>query len=296
MRALIFGAGGQIGVALRSSSPPGVEIVPITRDRCDLADSDAVSAIIRSEMPDIVINAAAYTDVDGAEAEPDRARLVNAEAPAVMARVARGIGARMTHLSTDFVFGGTAKRPRKPSDKTDPQSVYGRTKRDGEIGVLAADPNALVVRTAWVYGSGRRDFVGKILAQLANQSEVRVVADQIGTPTWAASLSVALWRLAPTASGVFHYTDAGRASRYDFAIGIAEEARAAGVLRHDIRLVPISAEDYFARAARPTYSVLDCTATWAKVPRPRPWRDNLRAYFLNAGSSTMPRPSAGGDP
>ncbi|HYG31144.1 MAG TPA: dTDP-4-dehydrorhamnose reductase [Allosphingosinicella sp.] len=279
MRALVLGAGGQVGRALAAAAPEGTDLVALARADCDVGDEPSVRAAIRDARPEILFNAAAYTAVDKAEAEPEAARRLNAEAPGLIAAVARAGGARLVHLSTDFVFGGASERPRRPDDPTQPDSVYARTKLEGEKAALAADPQALVVRASWIYAPVGQNFVNTMLRLIAEREEVPVVADQIGTPTWAPRLATALWRLAALgARGIHHYTDAGVASWYDFAVAIGEEALGAGLIDRAARVVPITTEDYPTPARRPAYSVLDKQATWALLGEPAPhWRANLRA-------------------
>jgi len=278
MKALILGAGGQLGRALAETAPAGTELVALDRSACDIGDPDQVQAAVAAAMPAILFNAAAYTAVDRAESEPDLARRLNADAAGAIAAAARAAGARLVHVSTDFVFGGAAATPRAPGDPVDPQGVYARTKQAGEQSVAAADPDALIVRTAWIYAARGANFVNTMLRLMAERDEVRVVADQIGTPTWARSLARALWALAEGgARGVHHYTDAGVASWYDFAVAIEEESRAAGLRDRPVRVVPVKTADYPVPAPRPVYSVLDKSATWALLGGPAPhWRTNLR--------------------
>lgn len=277
MKALIFGAGGQVGRAIGRAVPPVAEVISLGRADCDVTDRHAIIAAIGTARPDVVFNAAAYTAVDKAEEEPDRAARLNADAPGWMAQAARGVGARMLHISTDFVFDGAQGAPYLPHDPTNPLSMYGRTKRDGELAVLAADADALVVRTAWVFGDAHANFVPAMLRMMAGRDRIGIVADQVSTPTAAASLAAALWRLATAeSSGIHHFTDAGIASRYDQAVAIYEDARAVGLLRKECEIAPIRTEDYPLPARRPFYSVLDKTATWAVTGTPPHWRVNLR--------------------
>lgn len=278
MKALILGAGGQVGRALVATAPLDVDVVALTRAQCDVTEPAAIAAALGRVQPAFVFNAAAYTAVDRAESEPDAAHLLNAWAPGRIAEATREAGARMVHISTDFVFDGTADRPYRPDDATSPLGVYGATKREGEEAVLAADPAALVVRTAWVYDSEGSNFVRTMLRLMAERDRLTVVADQHGTPTWASSLASALWSLAGAdATGLHHFTDDGEATWHDFAVAIAEEGRALGLLDREVEIVPIATADYPTPACRPAYSVLDKTATWAELPAPPPhWRVNLR--------------------
>ena len=279
MKALILGAGGQVGRALAATAPEGAETVALGRSDCDVGDPAGLRAAIGAVRPDVVFNAAAYTAVDKAESEPEAARRLNAEAPGLIAEAAREAGARTVHLSTDFVFGGAAEGPRRPQDPVRPEGVYAQTKLEGERAAQAADPDALIVRTAWVYAPAGANFVNTMLRLMAERDSLRVVADQVGTPTWAPSLASALWRLADLrAGGVHHFTDSGVASWYDFAVAIAEEALDAGLLEAPARIEPIATADYPTDAKRPAFSVLDKSATWALLGSAAPhWRVNLRA-------------------
>ena len=278
MKALIFGAGGQVGRALAATAPGGTEIVVLDRADCDVTDRNAVTAAIRAARADLVFNAAAYTAVDKAESEPERAAMLNAVAPGWSASAARDASARFVHVSTDFVFGGSSGRPYRPDHPTRPLSVYGRTKRDGEAAVLAADPDALIVRTAWVHDANGANFVRTMLRLMAERDQLGIVADQLGTPTHAPSLARAFWALAAKgAAGLHHFTDAGIASWYDFAVAIQEEALALGLLERASVIAPIATADYPTPATRPGCVILDKSATWALLDRPPPhWRATLR--------------------
>jgi len=278
VKALIFGAGGQVGRALQGSAPEGTELVALTRQECDLSRQEDVAAAVAAHRPDLVINAAAYTAVDRAESEVEQARLLNALAPGWLAAATRAHGAKLVHVSTDFVFDGEAGTPYRPDAATNPMSVYGRTKRDGEAAVRAADADALIARTAWVYAARGANFLLTMLRLMRERDRLTIVADQIGSPTYAASLAQALWSLAGAgASGIHHFTDAGVASWYDFAVAIHEEATALGLVERDVEIVPIATADYPTPARRPSYSVLDKGSTWAALGRPAPhWRHNLR--------------------
>jgi dTDP-4-dehydrorhamnose reductase len=274
---MVTGAGGQLARALIARAPPRALMTALSSRDLDVSDAVAVSAAVRREKPEIIFNAAAYTAVDHAQTEADRAFAVNRDGPAALAAASREAGARLVHISTDFVFDGLLGRPYRPEDEARPLGVYGASKRAGEEAVAAALPEALIVRTAWVYSPHGHNFVRTMLRIMATRGEARVVADQIGAPTSAANLADALWRLdAGGAQGVYHYTDAGVASWYDFAQAIAEEARGLNMLGA-VRVQPITTADYPTPAPRPSFSVLDCTKTWDLLGVPAPhWRTALR--------------------
>lgn len=277
MKLLVAGSGGQLGRALVANAPAGWQVVAPPEAEFDATDPAAAPRWLAETGATALINAAAYTAVDRAESEPELAHRINAEAAGRLAAAAAAAGARFAHVSTDFVFDGSACRPIPPAAEPAPIGAYGLTKLAGERAVLSAHPAALVVRTAWVYAASGNNFVRTMLRLMAERDEVRVVADQIGTPTHAASLARALFLLLKAeASGVHHWTDAGVASWYDFAVAIQEEALAFGLLDRAVPVRPIRTEDYPTPARRPAYSVLDKTATWAITGPARHWRTELR--------------------
>lgn len=278
MKVLILGAGGQVGRALVAAAPAKATVIAVERAGCDITDVKAASALITGSGAGLVFNAAAYTAVDRAEAEPEQARRLNAAAPAQLAAAAAAAGAGFVHISTDYVFDGTGGVPYLPGASTNPLNVYGRTKREGEVAVLAAAQDALIVRTAWVYAARGSNFLNTMLRLMRDRDRLSVVADQVGTPTHAASLAAASWSLAMAkARGIHHFTDAGVASWYDFAVAIGEEACAAGLLAAVPAIDPVRTVDFPGAARRPAYSVLDKSATWAALGAPPPhWRVNLR--------------------
>jgi dTDP-4-dehydrorhamnose reductase len=281
MRVLITGAGGQVGRELVRAAPPQAEVRALDRSDLDIGDAAAVRAAVAEFAPAVILNVAAYTAVDKAEQEHDLALRVNAEGPRLLAQAARGLnGCRLVHVSTDYVFDGTSARAYQPGDAPHPVSVYGRTKLEGEQAVLAElGARAVVLRTSWVYGAHGRNFMHTMLRLMRERGAVRVVADQIGTPTSTPALAQALWQFAkrPGLAGVHHWTDAGVASWYDFAVAIAEEAAALGLLPPGIEVTPIATEDFPTPARRPACSVLDKRATiTALALEPRHWRQRLR--------------------
>lgn len=275
MKALIAGSGGQLGRALRAAAPAGSTVIAPPEADFDITDPDTVDRVVAQHRPNIVFNAAAYTAVDKAEADLAAATAVNVNAVGLLASAARRAGAKFVHVSTDFVFDGTAGTPYTPDAPTNPLGAYGRTKLDGEAAARDLHGSPLVVRTAWVYAAAGNNFVRTMLHLMAARDEVRVVADQIGTPTHAAGLARALWALSEH-DGTFHWTDAGAASWYDFAVAIQEEALAAGLLERAVPVLPIRSVDYPTPARRPSFSVLDKSATWAVTGPARHWRAELR--------------------
>lgn len=277
MKVLITGAGGQLGQALQASAPGDAQIIALGHGDLDIGDAAKVAAFVSLAGLDLVINAAAYTAVDKAESEESAAYRINAEGPGHLAAAAHAAQARFVHVSTDFVFDGLSGKPYEPDHPTDPLGVYGASKLAGEKAALAADPQALVLRTAWVYGVGH-NFVRTMLRLMAERDEVRVVADQVGTPTFAGSLAQAIWVLsAAGASGIHHWTDSGAASWYDFAVAIQEEALALRMLSRAVPVIPIATSDYPTPAKRPHYSVLNKSSAIEIVGAAPPhWRVNLR--------------------
>jgi len=265
MKTLITGANGQLGWELQRSKPENWQIMALSHSELDIADRSAVDKVFQKQKPNLVINAAAYTAVDKAENEKDTAFHVNAQGAENIAAAAKNVSARLIHISTDFVFDGTKSQPYLPADKPNPLSVYGTSKLQGEQAVLATTENkALVLRTGWIYSSHGANFVKTMLRLMGERDELGVVADQVGTPTWAGDLARAIYCLAeiPDAKGIFHWTDAGIAGWYDFAVAIQEEARQAGFPLKNTTIKPIQTADYPTPAKRPPYSVLDKTATW----------------------------------
>jgi dTDP-4-dehydrorhamnose reductase len=285
VKVLIVGAKGQVGRALVAAAPAPAKVIALSHQDLDICDGHAVQACVERVTPDVIINAAAYTAVDDAENEVEAAKRGNEVGPLNLARATRTVsGRRLLHLSTNFVFDGRACRPYGPDCAGSPLSVYGRTKLDGERSVLVeSGVRAVVIRTSWVYGASGHNFVSSMLKLMRERRAVRVVADQIGSPTSARSLADVLWRFAARAdlSGIFHWSDAGVASWYDFAVAIAEEGAALGLVPPDVQVTPIAASEYPRPAERPAYGVLDQSATLAAlgIP-PTHWRANLREVLL----------------
>jgi dTDP-4-dehydrorhamnose reductase len=244
-----------------------------------------MAAILEPLRPTVICNAAAYTAVDQAEVEPDLAAQINAAAPTELARIAQRLNAQLIHISTDYVFDGTRGIPYQPSDLTQPLGVYGQTKLAGEQGIQTACDRYWIIRTAWVYGTfGSRNFVKTMLRLGEMRQEIQVVADQIGAPTWARSLAEAIASLIQTLdtesvapTGIYHFTNSGVASWYDFATAIFEEAKALNLPLTIERILPVTSASYPTPARRPHYSVLSCQKILPFLPQPPlHWRVALR--------------------
>ena len=287
MKALVTGAGGQLATELLAAPPRGWTVEALSEVELDIRDLAAVRAAVTTSAPDVVLNAAAYTAVDKAESDSELAYAVNRDGAANLALAATQAGARFAHVSTDFVFDGAASRPYRPDDATGPLGVYGASKLAGETAVLEHAPQALILRTAWVYSPHGGNFLKTMLRLMAERGEVRVVADQVGTPTSATTLAAALWGLAVAGEiGLHHHTDAGVASWYDFAQAIGEDGHAAGLLAATPRVIPIRTEDYPTPARRPAYRVLDKTSTWEALGGPFPhWRAALREVLARMAAT-----------
>jgi dTDP-4-dehydrorhamnose reductase len=281
MKVLVLGGGGQIARAVRLTAPNQHDIVIKTREQLDIGDGVGVAQALEEVRPSWVINGAAYTSVDLAEDQPEQAIAANDTAVGILANATAQAGCRLLHLSTDFVFDGKSNRAYLPGDQTNPLSVYGVSKLGGERQVVQA-AGGIVLRTSWVYASEGRNFVLTMLKLMREKPEVRVVCDQIGAPTWASSAAAAIWGLieANAPGGIYHWTDLGVASWYDFAVAIQEEGQLKGLLSRAIPIVPIRSAEYPTRAQRPAFSLLDTASTRAmlKVPAHH-WRQNLRSML-----------------
>ena len=283
-KALVCGAGGQLGQELVLTCPEQWQAIPMTRSRLDIADPDQVARALDDIEPAWVINAAAFTAVDAAESEPELARRVNAIGPEILALRCRERNIRVLHVSTDFVFDGTQGRPYAPDAEPNPLGVYGRSKLEGENALMAAGGSPVILRTGWVYSRHGGNFVKTMLRLMADREQLSVVEDQVGTPTWARGLALTCWGLADygDASGIYHWSDAGACSWYDFAVAIREIALELGLLRQAATLLPIPASQYPTPAQRPAYSVLDKAQTRDLLVEPtNHWAGQLRAMLVD---------------
>ena len=295
MNILLLGANGQVGQELNQTLQPLGHVAAWGRQRLDLSRLDTIQSAIIEQAPDIIVNAAAYTAVDRAENEPDLAHAINGKAPGEIARAATAIEATLVHISTDYVFAGDASTPYLITSEPSPLGEYGRSKLAGEEAVRADCDRHCIVRTAWVYGAkGTGNFVKTMLRLGQERAELRVVADQVGTPTWSLDLARAIAGSIPylqsqssenssmpaNAYGTYHYTNSGVASWYDFAVAIFEEARQFTDLAVE-RVIPITTADFPTPARRPHYSVLD-TGKMSQLLGycPPHWRQSLRSMLV----------------
>ena len=295
MTVLLFGGNGQVGHELRRSLRALGDVVVTTRSgelpegaRCEVADfdrPDTLAELVERVAPAIVVNAAAYTAVDKAEDDADAAFRTNAEAPGVLARACALRDIPFVHYSTDYVFDGQGSRPYREDDQTAPLGVYGASKLAGEDAIRAAGDRHLILRTAWVYGRHGHNFMKTMLRLGADRDELRVVADQVGTPTPAAliaDVTAELLGLRDAPSGTFHLTPRGETSWHGFAEAIFAEAMARGLIARAPKLIPIATSDYPTRARRPAYSCLDIGKVEAHVGRRLPdWADSLRRVLTS---------------
>src|SRR5450432_4264958 len=282
MKVLVLGGGGQVAGAVVAAAPPQHQVSARSRAELDIGDADAVARALAETGAEWLVNGAAYTAVDLAEDQPARAMAVNDTAVGILAAAASTAGCRLLHLSTDFVFDGKSNRAYLPADQANPLSAYGVSKLGGERQVLNRAGTGIVLRTAWVYAATGRNFVLTMLRLMREKEQVSVVCDQIGTPTYAAGIAVAIWGLMDVnaAAGVYHWTDLGVASWYDFAVAVQDEALARGLLTRAIPITPIPTTAYPTRAVRPAFSVLDTVSTRSLIKAPaRHWRHNLRTML-----------------
>lgn len=267
-RFLVTGANGQLGFELQRALAPLGEVVACGRDACDLSSPDSIRAAVRSAKPDVIFSAGAYTAVDKAESEPDLARAINGDAPRILGEEAAKLGALVIHYSTDYVFDGTKTAAYSEDDATNPLGVYGKTKLEGENALAASGADHLIFRTSWVFGAHGKNFIKTILRLASSRDELRIVADQFGSPTGAALLADASTHIATRylrdgrekfPFGLYHLAAGGKTSWHGFAQHIVAKVAAANtpLKASNDRILPIPAAEYPTPAARPANSRLD---------------------------------------
>lgn len=281
MKWLITGAGGMVGTDLRDElAVRGEDVVALTRNDLDVTDSRSVDACVTAHAPDVIVNCAAYTKVDQAEAEESAANAINGSAVELLAHAANAIGALLVHISSDFVFDGSKRTPYEVNDATAPLSAYGRSKLLGEIAASHAEKH-LIVRASWLFGVHGPNFVEAIRNQLRkNVEQLRVVEDQRGRPTYTPHLARAIVRLGmmaqhtDVARGIVHYADADECSWFEFAKAIVAATGSS------IPVKPVTTDEFPRPAKRPAYSVLS-TERYERLTgiTPESWREGLREYL-----------------
>ncbi len=289
----LIGAKGMLARSVIQQAPADFELALLDLPDFDLTDSRQVAETISRLSPAVIINCAAFTNVDGCETQEDLATRVNGAGVGLLAQTAKRAGAVLVHISTDYVFDGTKAVPYNEEDVPNPQSAYGRSKLAGEQAILASGlEQYFIIRTSWLYGPGGKNFVETILRLAQEREELRVVADQIGTPTYTADLAKAIFSLLsldpPYASpltphrfyGIYHFSNAGQCSWHEFACAIVQKIVEDGGLVKAKSILPITTEEYPLPATRPAYSVFDkskyARATGALVPT---WQESLQTYF-----------------
>lgn len=280
-KIVVTGAGGQLGQELARLRLPNVQVIGFDRKALDITEAEQCMQTILREQPNAVIHAAAYTAVDRAESDPEGARLVNVEGTRNVAQATEAVGARFCYVSTDYVFDGQASSPYEENAATGPRTIYGKTKLEGEQAATASCSRVYIVRTAWVYGRYGNNFVRTMLQLGKQRTELCVVDDQTGSPTYTLDLARLLMELVKTERyGVYHATNDGQCTWYEFAKAIFEEA---GIMSLDV--LPCTTEQFPRPAPRPAYSVLGQQALRISGFAPlRHWRDALREYMRENGA------------
>ena len=296
---LLVGGNGMLAQKIASSAPSEYTITAVDLPEFDMTDQSQVFSVVANIHPEIIVNCAAYTNVDGCETEQELASQVNGVAVGYLAEAAKQVDATLVHISTDYVFDGTKQSPYGEKDQTNPQSAYGRSKLLGEQSLLASGlKKFFIVRTSWLYGPGGNNFVETILRLAGARQELKIVADQIGTPTYTGDLANAVFSLlgvsnssqstildcqppAPSPFGLYHFSNEGQCSWYEFANEIVAVAKQSGLLLKVKEILPIKTEEYPLPATRPPYSIFDKSkykhSTGRDIPQ---WQASLRDYFI----------------
>jgi dTDP-4-dehydrorhamnose reductase len=253
--------------------------VGTARQEADVCKREQLEEFARRERPTHVINCAAYTDVDGAEEDSEGAFAVNCEGAGNVAAVAREIGARLVHISTDYVFDGKGVRPYREEDMCAPVNVYGKSKWEGEKRVLEVMPGACVLRTSWLFGRRGKNFISSLLGRFREEEELRVVSDQWGKPTYCEDLVNAVMRLLD-AEGIVHFANEGGSSRYEIAVRLLEVVKRKGISVKCRKITPVSSAEFPTPAPRPAYSVLDTSKYFSLTSiQPRSWIEAASEFF-----------------
>lgn len=278
LKILLTGANGQLGQEMLNRCPSDIKIEATDYKELDITSIEACREYVSKIKPDRIVNAAAYTNVEQAEDEPEKAMLLNRDGAANLASVSKEAGIRFLHISTDFVFSGKNSRPYSPDDRPEPLSVYGHTKLAGEEAVKSIlGKDALIIRTAWLYSRDGKNFVNTIIRLLKEQPFLKVIHNQHGTPTSTVSLTDAIYAaIEADARGTHHWTDAGETTWFDFACEIQKQALKYGIIKEEKEIKPVTSDEFKTKALRPTYSVLDKSSFISETGfSPRPWQELL---------------------
>jgi dTDP-4-dehydrorhamnose reductase len=282
MKVLVAGAQGMLGSSLLEvAKKKTMLVIGVSKEEMDIRNQVQIAQVMQMHRPNLVINCAAMTDVDGCERDPERAFSVNALGAENIARAAKEIDAHLIHLSTDYVFDGKGNRPYREEDLCSPINIYGMSKWEGEKRVLSSYPASCVVRPSWIFGRKGKNFISSLMKWFQEKEEVQVVNDQRGRPTYCFDLAAALLEL-PTCSGIFHFANTGAFSRYEIACALLKEAKKRGIELRCREIIGVTSETFPTPAPRPFYSVLDTTkiTTLLKQP-PREWHEAM-GEFLHA--------------
>jgi len=282
----LIGANGMLARMVRYVAPPAYDVTSFDLPDFDITDRDLVLSAMMHLRPHVIVNCAAYTDVDGCETNEELALRVNGEGPGYLAEAALEIGSTLVHISTDYVFAGDKTEPYSEDDPTGPLSAYGRSKLEGETAIVASGlARYFIIRTSWLYGPGGKNFVETILRLAGEREELRIVADQQGSPTYTEDLANAVFSLLETEGarrpyGIYNFSNAGSCSWYEFAVEIVRLARSNKLPVKVGRIIPIRTEDFPLPAKRPSYSIFSKqkyeTITGRTIPE---WRESLIKYF-----------------
>lgn len=284
-KVLLLGAQGQLGRCLALTASTDAQLVLLDRALLDVTDPARVQAVISQHAPEFVVNCTAFTNVDGAEENEAIAYAVNRDGINNISIAARAVGAKVIHVSTDFVFDGSANRPYRPDSTCNPLGVYGKSKWAGEQALLDGYPEgAALIRTSWLYSEFGGNFVKTMLKLHESKENFQVVNDQFGSPTYALGLAELIWQVIQArifAPGVYHWCDKGITNWFEFAKEIGRQGEEVGLISRQAEVQPISARDYGAVAPRPQYSALDCELTLSTftAQEQRRWQDQLRAML-----------------
>ncbi len=287
MKILITGAAGQVGWELQrhlQQAQPQNEVFALSRAQLDVTNYQLVSDTLKKLKPDWVVNTAAYTAVDRAEDDRNLAHAINSDAVGRLAGVCKEIDARLFHISTDYVFDGNSSSSYVPTDSTNPINIYGKSKLAGELQILhTLGQDTLIIRTGWVYSAHGQNFVKTMLRLMSERQKIQVIDDQVGSPTWAGELAMVIGlAIEKDARGLFHWTDAGVASWYDFANAILRNSRRLNILKNEIDIIPISTDEYPTKAQRPKNSVMCKRSIRSALDyRGRHWRETLKDMLMD---------------